>query len=90
MFNHGFNQVDIFNIFSLFMFFSMVPTILLPYQLSVVIRCLRLVKKGGQQYIVPEEDTRPVDVVEDGISMSVFSLESEQDQVRSLEAETHS
>ena len=26
---------------------------LLPYQLAVVARCARLVKKGGQHYVVP-------------------------------------
>ena len=66
----------------MFILLSMAPTILLPYQLSVVIRCLKLVKKGGHQYIVPEEDTRSVPVGEDGISISVFS-------VNSLEAESH-
>ena len=28
-------------------------TALLPYQLAVVARCARLVKKGGQHYVVP-------------------------------------
>ena len=31
-------------------------TLVLPYQLSVVIRCTKLVRKGGQHYVVP--DTR--------------------------------
>ena len=58
---------------------SIVFTLLLPYQLSVVIRCLRLVKKGGQHYVVPEEDIRPAVGGEDAIS--VVSVNSEDNQV---------
>ena len=58
---------------------SIVFTLLLPYQLSVVIRCLRLVKKGGQHYVVPEEDIRPAVRGENAIS--VVSVNSEDNQV---------
>ena len=47
-------------------------TILLPYQLSVVIRCLRLVKKGGQHYIVPEEEINTTTVENDGTYIDVI------------------
>ena len=30
-----------------------IVTLVLPYQLSVVIRCTKVVKKGGQHYIAP-------------------------------------
>ena len=58
---------------------SIVFTILLPYQLSVVIRCLRLVKKGGQHYVVPEEEIRPAVGGEDDTSL--VSVNSEDNQV---------
>ena len=37
-------------------FLLILLTLVLPYQLSVVIRCAKLVRKGGQHYVVP--DTR--------------------------------
>jgi hypothetical protein len=58
---------------------AIVLTLLLPYQLSVVIRCLRLVKKGGQHYVVPEEEIRPAVGEEDAIS--VVSVNNEDNQV---------
>ena len=30
-----------------------IVTLVLPYQLSVVLRCTKVVKKGGQHYIAP-------------------------------------
>ena len=54
----------------------MLLSILLPYQLSVVIRCLRLVKKGGQHYVVPEEMLAPT-IGEEVNVMSVVTLQSQ-------------
>ena len=56
----------------------MVLSILLPYQLSVVIRCLRLVKKGGQHYVVPEEVIAP-GVGEEDVT-SVVTVPSENSE----------
>ncbi|XP_023335007.1 uncharacterized protein LOC111706378 [Eurytemora carolleeae] len=45
--------------------------ILLPYQLSVVYRCYRVVRKGGQNYIAPEPqeiDTRSINSLDTQIS----------------------
>ena len=33
-----------------------IVTMVLPYQLTVVLRCTKVVKKGGQHYIVPGAD----------------------------------
>ena len=57
---------------------SLFLTVILPYQLSVVIRCVRLVKKGGQHYVVPEEELKPVKE-EDGTSVITMNTEEEMD-----------
>ena len=53
----------------------MVPTILLSYQLSVVLRCIKLIKKGGQHYIVPDLEVIQAPVVRETLSISVGTLD---------------
>ena len=64
----------------LLFFLLILVTLVLPYQLSVVIRCAKLVKKGGQHYVVP--DTRVSwaragtgDTVSQGSELTVDSRE---------------
>lgn len=49
LYNYGH---DPFTIGFLIIFLAI--AVLLPYQLAVVVRCTRVVKKGGQHYVVPE------------------------------------
>ena len=58
----------------LLFFLLILVTLVLPYQLSVVIRCAKLVKKGGQHYVVP--DTRVTgDTVSQGSELTLDSRE---------------
>ena len=67
MYHHGSEFITV-----LVLILTIFLTIILPYQLSVVIRCLRLVKKGGQHYIVPEEEINATTVENDGTYIDVI------------------
>ena len=52
---HGTNSVHL-HAPVLLLVILIILTLALPYQLSVVVRCARLVKKGGQHYVVTPEE----------------------------------
>ena len=59
-------------------FLLILLTLALPYQLSVVIRCAKLVKKGGQHYVVPDTRiswSRAGDTISQGSELTLDSRE---------------
>ena len=54
-----------------------IVTVVLPYQLTVVARCTKVVKKGGQHYIVPGADRGHTPSSGDNVSETV-TIESQQ------------
>lgn len=49
-----------------------IVSLVLPYQLTVVLRCTKVVKKGGQHYIVPGADNN--NGVRHGHAKEFFSI----------------
>jgi len=77
LYNHG---DDPFTICLLMVFLAI--AVILPYQLTVVLRCTRVVRKGGQHYVIPEPSPNhwavgsPRSRVEDTASISTQSTQS--------------